>query len=152
MAVYPSGNPGVYPLDATSDTGKVRLMFGDTQSTAYDPVESGKQDYTLFSDDEIEAFLEVGETISGAVGWAYMQLAGEAARQSANIKDYDLQADLTKRSADLRAAAQFYFDMDAASSDDAFVIVPTGTRGTSDEFVPVRCSTCSLYFWYCSCG
>ena len=52
--------------------------------------------------------------------------------QSKIIKDYDLHVDLTKRAADLLAAAKFYFTLadqqDAISGlNDDFEIVDTGT-------------------------
>lgn len=130
MAVYPEGNPGEFPLDPTSDVGKFRLTFGDTQSEAYSPVESGFQNYTYFSDAEIGVFLVAGDdSIPRGVGYAYLQLAGAAAMDSESVKDYDLAVDTTKRSGDLRAIAQYWFDRadtEADLSGDAFDIVPMG--------------------------
>ena len=60
-----------------------------------------------------------------------MALSGAAAKKSKSVKDYDLQVDLTKRATDLAKSAQMWFDSadgsDAASLEEAFEIVPTGT-------------------------
>lgn len=139
MAVFPSGNPGEYPVDLTSNVGRFRALTGDLNSTAYDPVEPGYQNFEKFSDAEIEAYLEQGgDSINRAIGFAYLYLAGQAAMESQSVKDYDLQIDNTKRAADLRAIAQFWFDQadseDVISGEEAFEIVPTGTR--SGPFIP----------------
>lgn len=139
MATFPEGNPGAYPLDATTPVGRFRLVFGDTQSTPYSPVEPGYQNYSELSDAEIEAYLEAasGSTNRG-IGYYYLALAGAAAKNSRQIKDYDLQVDTTKRAADLRAIAQWWFDQadndDAISAEEGFEIVPTGTGG--GDFIP----------------
>jgi len=139
MAEFPEGNPGEFPLDPTSNVGKFRLVYGDTQSTPYDPVEPGFQNYTELSDAEIEAFLTTGgDSINRAIGYYYLSLAGQAALISKSVKDYDLTVDNTKRPAELRALAQWWFDQadndDSISAEEGFEIVPTGT--SSDSFIP----------------
>lgn len=139
MAVFPSGNPGVAPVDLASNVGRFRALVGDLQYTEYDPEEPGYGDFLKFSDAEIEAYLaQGGDSIPRAIGYAYLYLAGQAAMQSSSVKDYDLQIDETKRAADLRAIAQFWFDQadsgDIATAEEAFEIVPTGTRGGA--FIP----------------
>lgn len=139
MAVYPAGNPGEYPVDLTSDVGRFRALTGDLNSTPYDPVEPGFQDFEKFSDAEIEAYIaQGGGSIPRAIGYAYLYLAGQAAMQSASVQDYDLKIDETKRAGDLRAIAQFWFDQaddeDVIAGEEAFEIVPTGTR--SGAFIP----------------
>ncbi len=132
-------NPGVYPLDPTSNVGKFRLLYGDTVSVPLVPPVAGQQDYTTFSDAEIEQFLASGgDSINRSVGYAYLQAAGVAAFSSKSVKDYDLAVDLTKRAEDLRKMAQFYFDL--AGEDDAmtgaaeaFLIVNTGTDRDYDD-------------------
>lgn len=132
MAVYPAGNPGVHPLDPDTKVGQFRLVYGDTQSEPYDPVEAGFQNYSELSDAEIEIFLTRGDdSVNRAIGSYYMRLSGDAAKQSIRAQDYDLVADLTKRAADLRATAAWWFDQadaEDASGEDAFIIVPTGSR------------------------
>lgn len=139
MAVFPEGNPGEYPVDLASNVGRFRALVGDLNSTPYDPVEPGFQNFEKFSDAEIEAYLvQGGDSINRAIGFAYLYLAGQAALQSASVKDYDLTIDETKRAADLRAIAQFWFDQadgdDGIAAEESFEIVPTGTR--RGAFIP----------------
>lgn len=132
MATYPAGHPGVWPLDPTTPVGKFRILYGDTESEPYTPVEPGFQNYEELSDVEITAFLAQGsDNPNRAIGFLYMAMAGRAAKESASIADYDLKVDTTKRATDLRAIAQWWFDQadndDVIAGEDAFVIVPTGT-------------------------
>lgn len=113
-------NPGVAPLDPTSEVGKFRLMIGDTEYVPLDPPEPGFGDYTLFSDAEIEVFLEQGEGPEEAAYFAYLQLAGSAALEAKSVKDFDLQVDLSKRAQELRLIAQMWRDRADALSADIF--------------------------------
>lgn len=138
MAVYPSGNPGAYPVDLASNVGQFRALTGDLNSVPYSPVEPGFQNFEKFSDAEIEAYIaQGGDSIPRAIGYSYLYLAGQAAMQSASYKDYDLALDETKRAADLRAIAQFWFDQadgdDVIGAEEGFEIVPTGT--SSGDFI-----------------
>lgn len=118
MAVYPAGNPGIAPLDPTSDTGRFRLVYGDITSEAYDPVEPGYENYEELSDAEIEGYLAAGgNSVNRAIGYYYLRLSSDAAKASKSIKDYDLALDTTKRAADLRATAALWFER--ADDDDA---------------------------------
>lgn len=139
MATFPDGNPGAYPLDPATPVGQFRLLFGDTESVPYTPVEPGFQNYGELSDAEIQVFLTQGsDSINRAIGFYYLSLAGAAAKESRTVKDYDLQIDTTKRAADLREVARWWFDLadseDMVSAEEAFEIVPTGTRG--GPFIP----------------
>lgn len=139
MAVYPAGNPGEWPLDPESSVGRFRLVYGDTESTPYSPVEQGFQNYEELSDAEITAFLSQGSgSVNRAIGYLYVAMSGQAAKMSRSVKDYDLSADLTKRAADLRATAQMWFDLadndDLVSGEDAFEIVTTGS--SCGGFIP----------------
>lgn len=126
MAQFPEGNPGLTPLDSASEVGQIRLLFGDTQSTPYDPPVTGQGNYTYFSDEEVSAFLaQSGGSATRAIGFAYISLAGAAAMESKSITDIDLRVDLTKRAADLRATAQLWLER-ADAEDDA--------DGTNDFF------------------
>lgn len=133
MATFPSGNPGEFPLDPATQVGQFRLIYGDTESEPYTPVEPGYQNYTELADAEIEAFLaQGGDSITRSIGYLYLAMAGKAAKESITIKDHDLSVDLTKRADSLRAMAQFWFDNadndDLISAEEAFDIVPTGNR------------------------
>lgn len=110
-------NVGVYPLAADTLVGQFRIAYGDVDSVPLDPVVPGYQDYTELSDDEITAFLLQGsDSVTRAIGFYYIRLSGDAAKESRAIKDYDLSVDLTKRSNDLRETAKLYFD--AANEED----------------------------------
>lgn len=138
MATYPSGNPGEFPVDLTSEVGRFRALVGDLQSEPYNPVEPGFQNFLMYSDAEIEAYIAQGGSVTRGIGFAYLYLAGQAAIASKSTKDYDLAVDTTKRAADLRAIAQSWFDQadgdDVISAEEGFEIVPTGTSGGG--FIP----------------
>ena len=133
MAVHPAGRPGAWPLDPTTPVGKFRVLYGDTDSEPYAPVVTGIQNYQELSDDEIEEFIsQGGDSIPRGIGYLYIALAGQAAKQSKVVQDQDLRVDLTKRAADLRAIADVWFgsadDDDLVNAEEAFEIVPTGQR------------------------
>lgn len=139
MATYPDGNPGEYPLDPATPVGQFRLLYGDTHSEPYSPVVIGTQNYDELSDAEIQVFLAQGAgSTTRSIAYLYLSMAGQAAKEAVMIKDYDLTVDQSKRPEALRALAQYWFgladDEDAATAEDAFEIVPTGTR--SGDFIP----------------
>ena len=124
-------NPGVYPLDPNTDVGKLRVIIGDTNSTPYSPPQAGIQNYAMFSDVEMEVLIASNDSLLRAASSAYFSLAAQAALNAKSVKDYDLSVDLTKRSSELRAIAEGFKDQadaEDADSDDAFLIVPTGTE------------------------
>ncbi len=132
-------NRGVAPLDDSTLVGQFRLLYGDTQYTALDPVESGYGDYTELSDAEIEMFLSRGDdSISRAIGYYYLRLAGDAAKRSGVFKDYDLSVDLKARAQDLRASANDWFAR--ADEEDAI-------SGDSDVFVIADAPGSTTYRW-----
>lgn len=132
MATYPQGNPGEWPLDPTSEVGRFRVLAGDTNSEPYDPPEPGFQNYTLWSDAEIEALLTTyPDSPFRAIGFAFLGLASQAAIESKNIKDYDLAVNTEKRAEHLRLIAQAWFDRADEDDDQTgagfhFDVVPTG--------------------------
>lgn len=131
-------NRGVAPPDFSTPVGQFRAAYPDLTYEPLVPEETGYGDYAELSDVEIEGLLAIsGGSINRSLGNYYLQLSGQAAKRSKTVKDYDLQVDLTKRAADLRAIAQMYFDQadaeDAAGAEDAFEIVPTVGCG---DFVP----------------
>ena len=130
-------NRGIAPPDLATTRGKFRLLAGDSVYVALIPAETGFGDYTLFSDAEVDAYLTMAEdSVYRAVGWAYLQLANEAARQAESIKDYDLAVDSRQKAQELRAQALSWLeqaDQEDAAGDDGFQIVTTGTRLTRVE-------------------
>lgn len=139
MAVFPQGNPGAVPLDPETEIGAFRLLFGDTQWTAYDPNVPGEGDYNYFSDAEIQALLAQGAgSDNRAIGFAYLKLSGAAAMQAKSVKDFDLSVDLTKRAGELAKVAQLWFERadsidDAGGESDFFDVVGFDE---DDELIP----------------
>lgn len=130
-------NRGVSPIDPTTEVGKFRLAIGDTESVPLDPPETGFENYKMFSDDEIEAFISVGESFNSAMVLAYLQLAGAAALESRTVKDFDLSVDLTKRATDLRLLAQFWQSKADAESAEVFELFDGGNGcGCHPEAAP----------------
>lgn len=121
-------NKGIAPPDIATDVGRLRAIIGDTSFGELDPVEQGFGDYGMFSDDELQVFLEQGESFEGGVFYAYNSLATSAALESKTVKDFDLQVDLTKRASELRALAKIWSDKADALSADIFELFDTRIR------------------------
>lgn len=139
MAVFPEGNPGEWPVDLVSPVGQFRALTGDLNSVPYSPAEPGFQNFEKFSDAEIEGYLtQGGGSVARAIGFSYLYLAGQAAIASKEVKDYDLLLNTTKRATDLTNIAKIWFGQadgeDIISGEEAFEIVPTGTR--AGGFIP----------------
>lgn len=119
-------NRGVAPYDSSTPTGRFRVFYGDVAYTALTPAEEGYGDYTELSDAEIEAFLtSANGSVYRAIGNYYAILAGNAAKVSSSIRDYDLQVDNTKRPADLLNLAKHWWGLADGEDTEA---------GTSDVF------------------
>lgn len=142
---YPDGNPGEWPVDLSSDVGRFRALVGDLNAAEYNPPEPGFRSFEMFSDAEIEAYIVQGGSVTRGIGYAYLYLASQAAKESVSIGDYDLKIDKTKRAADLTAIARLWFGQadgeEVIAGEEAFEIVPTGTR--SGAFIPE--STIPIY-------
>ena len=121
-------NRGIAPPDMTTPVGQVRALLGDVEYTPYDPSQSGYGMYKMMSDTEIEGFLATSDqSPEGAMYYAYLQMAGAAARESKVVKDFDLQVDLSKRATDLRIIAEMWLDKWNAASADIFEVFDIGT-------------------------
>lgn len=140
-------NKGVAPPNVSTPVGQMRALLGDLTFTELDPPEIGFGNYVKFSDDEIEAFLAASDSQEGALFLAYMQLAGQAALESKNVKDLDLQVDLTKRATDLRLIAFGWRDRADALGADVFelfdVSIDNGCDCTPELAANVMCWGCS---------
>lgn len=132
-------NEGNVPPDFNAPTGRFRLIAQDTVATDLTVPVAGRGQYALFSDDEISGYMAIyPDNIFRAVGTAYLALAGRASLQAKLVKDFDLQVDLTKRSAALNAAAEAFFER--ADADDllsgahsTFGLTPMNTDPTLAE-------------------
>ena len=128
-------NPGIAPPEFDTPVGQFRLLAGDVAFTALTPAQLGLGDYTAFSDEEIEGFLDLnGDNVYRAVGFAYMALANVAAQNAQSIKDFDLQIDSRQRAEQLRfQAAWFFGKADEVDGEETFQIVATGRKRSRVE-------------------
>lgn len=137
-------NRGIAPLNPGTTVGQFRLFYGDTQYVDLDPVEPGYGDYTELSDDEISLFLtQSSDSVTRAIGYYYIRLSGEAAKQSKEVEDYDLRVNLTKRAEDLRKTAQSYFELAnaediASGASDFFQSYPFATQDPENPELAAR--------------
>src|SRR5690606_23937619 len=84
--------------------------------------------YRKMSDAEIEAFLALSDqSPEGAVYFAYLQMASDAAMESRTVKDFDLSIDLTKRATDLRLMAIQWKEAWDQVSADIFEVFDIGS-------------------------
>ncbi len=121
-------NPGVYPVDPTTQVGQVRLTLGDVTAVDLVPAVTGMADFSWFSDAEIAQFiLAASSNTLRAVGIAVMQLATGAGLKGYTVKSQDLSMDASKRGQTLEVIANSYFAqalaVDEADARDAFSIV-----------------------------
>lgn len=142
-------NRGLAPYDPTTTVGQFRVFYGDVTYVPLDPAEVGYGNYAEISDAEIEAFLNSANgSVYRAIGNYYAQLAGQAAKASSSIKDYDLAVDTTKRATDLLNLARYWWGL--ANDEDT-------TAGGSDIFEVFgvtnadTCCTPEGAAYYCGC-
>lgn len=84
-------NRGVAPPDGATDIGRMRLALGDSDYIEYDPPQSGFGMYQLFSDAELQAFLDLaGGNVARAIAMAYRQIGASWASSGATVKTDDL--------------------------------------------------------------
>jgi hypothetical protein len=120
-------NRGIAPPDMSSNVGKFRALAGDVEFTEYDPPQPGFGMYQKFSDSEIEGFLAAADdSLEGALYFSFMQLAGDAAMEAKQVKDFDLMVNTEKRATELRLIAQMWKDRWDASTEDIFEVFDIG--------------------------
>jgi hypothetical protein len=135
-------NRGVAPYDTGTPVGVLRVTIGDIIFSPLTPPESGFGSYELFSDEELQEFVGLGEdNVFRSAGFAFMALAGKASMESKMVKDYDLQVDLRSRSRELRETAfGFFAQADARDErlgvDDFMFITQTGDYEPQDGWLP----------------
>ncbi len=136
---YPDGKPGVWPVNADTATGRFRILLGDVNAEAYDPEAPGYRSFEQLSDAEIEGYLSQStDSVTKALAFHYLRLAGIAATEAISIADADLKIDKTRKSEALRKMAEFWLGQDAdddvIAGEEAFEIVETGR--SSGGFIP----------------
>lgn len=125
-------NTGVYPIDAASEVGKLRLLVSDTDGTEI-AGQPGFAEYNVWSDDALQVALNSqGGNQLRAAGTLFLQLAAAYVMASRSIKTDDLAIDTKNRGADLHQVAQSFFDeataAETAAANDFFQIVPFAGR------------------------
>ncbi|MBK4348227.1 hypothetical protein [Lacisediminihabitans changchengi] len=116
-------NAGTAPLDATTDIGRVRLVVGDTEAT---PTTGGQGDYAYFSDDAIQAALDLsGGGVTRAVSVLVKQLALSLTIAGQSIKADDFAINTLGKGKDLLEVARSYVTQ--ADAEDAATARDEGT-------------------------
>lgn len=115
-------NPGVSPVDFDSDTGKVRVLLGDTVATE---VDGGTGEYLYFGDAEIDAFLAMyDENPKLAAARAMETIASSQALLLKSWSSDDLSVNGDRIAESLRKiAAQLRAEAIAEESADYFDII-----------------------------
>lgn len=113
-------NRGVAPPNPATDIGQVRLLAGDSSFTPLDPPETGYGSYKIFSDAEIQAFLDMaGGSIPRAISLAYGQIAAAWASTGATIKTDDLSYSAKDSIGNWMALSKYWGDLADAADDKA---------------------------------
>ena len=82
---------GVAPPDTTTDIGRMRVALGDVEFEELSPPEPGSGVYQLFSDAQLQVFLDLaGGNVARAIAMAYAQIGASWASTGATIKTDDL--------------------------------------------------------------
>jgi hypothetical protein len=121
-------NLGVSPVDFDSDTGKVRVLLGDTVAT---DVEAGMGEYLYFGDDEINAFLTMyGENVKLATARAMETIASSQALLLKSWSSDDLTVNGDRIAESLRKiAAQLREEAISEESAEYFNLVKMYVNG-----------------------
>lgn len=110
-------NRGIAPPDLSTDVGKLRALIGDSSYVPLDPPEAGYGDYTNFSDDQLQAFLDAQGSVPGAAGLAYLTLASSYASQALEVVSDDLRVNLEARAREMRQIAALWLGLGEGASD-----------------------------------
>lgn len=120
-------NKGVAPPDFTTQVGQLRSALKDTAWVELAPPEAGYGNYPQFSDLELEGLLaRAGGSSLRATGFAYLELAAQAASQAVDWASDDQRVTLSKRATALTAVAALWLERadaeDAAAGADFFAV------------------------------
>lgn len=120
-------NRGVAPPDFTTQVGQLRSALKDVEYEALVPPELGYGSYAQFSDIELEGLIaRAGGSSTRATGFAYLELAAQAAAEAVDWASDDKRVTLSKRASALLAVAKMWLDRadgeDAALGADYFAV------------------------------
>lgn len=122
-------NIGIAPPDFTTPVGQLRSIIGDVAFVELVPPVTGEGDYTNFSDDQLQSFLDMGggTNLAYGAGYAYLTLAAQFAAEAFKVTTDDLSVDLTARAESMRKLASEWFsrgdNATNAAGNDFFQIV-----------------------------
>lgn len=126
---------GIAPPNPTTSVGKFRLAAGDSEFQPTSPPELGYGLYQVWTDDEIEVFLEVaGGSVARAISIAYAQIGAQWASTGATIKTDDLSYSVKDSVGNWMALSKYWGDIadneDGRAVDDMFdLVVVRGEHG-----------------------
>lgn len=134
-------NRGVAPPDGATDIGKMRLALGDSDYTEYDPPQSGFGVYQLFSDAELQAFLDLaGGNVARAIAMAYRQIGASWASSGATVKTDDLTYSAKDSVGNWINLASYWDkvadDQDERAANNFFDLVDLGATRRGPDFPP----------------
>lgn len=120
-------NKGIAPVDLTTQVGQLRSALKDTEYTELVPAQAGYGHYTNFSDLELEGLLaRAGGSSLRATGFAYLELAAQAAAQAVDWASDDQRVTLSKRASALKEIAALWLERadaeDASAGSDFFAV------------------------------
>lgn len=120
-------NKGVAPVDLTTQVGLLRSALKDTDYVELAPPEDGFGNYPNFSDLELEGLLaRAGGSPLRATGYAYLELAAQAAAEAVDWASDDQRVTLSKRASALTAVAAMWLERadaeDASAGADYFAV------------------------------
>lgn len=134
-------NRGVAPPDPTTDVGKMRLALGDSDYRPYEPPQPGYGMYQLFSDAELNAFLELADNnVARAIAMAYRQIGASWASSGATVKTDDLTYSAKDSVGNWINLASYWDkvadDQDERAANNFFDLVDLGATRRGPDFPP----------------
>lgn len=124
---------GVAPLDPNTDIGRMRVALGDVDYEEYDPPQPGYGLYQVFSDDQLQVFLDLAKgNVARAIAMAYAQIGASWASTGATIRTDDLTFSAKDSVGNWLTLAAYWNkiadDQDDAAVNDYFDLVEVGYR------------------------
>lgn len=125
---------GVYPIDASTQIGQLRLAIDDTTITEDNG--DGTAEYVYFGDDQLEVFLAMGnDNFVLAKGYAYQSIAAIITIQAKDFTSDDLRVEAWRRADILRRLANDIINGGAVAAGAIDIFVLAG--GVDDwEYYP----------------
>jgi cellulose biosynthesis protein BcsQ len=116
-------NEGIAPPDFTTNVGKVRVLLGDTDPTN---ISAGIGEYLYFSDDELDAILELhDENVKLTAARCMETIAGSQVLLLKSWSSDDLTVNGDRIAKELRELAkQLRAEAVADESSDSFNVIP----------------------------